>query len=99
MEEIKGIGSSRPQYSLELPQSNHHAGIKGFKDYLQEFIREVDELQKQADTESSGLASGKTDNIHKAMITMEKADVSFRLMVEVRNRIMSAYNELIKMQV
>ena len=44
------------------------------------------------------LATGRVENVHQAMIAMEKADVSFRLMVEARNRIVKAYEEVMKMQ-
>ena len=99
MDDIKRIGSFGSRYSLELPKTVQQDKTKDFKEYLQTFIREVDQLQKEADITSSELATGELKNIHQAMITMEKADISFRLMVEVRNKIIKAYEEIIKMQV
>ena len=58
----------------------------------------MDHLQKEADRAAHELATGKVENVHQAMIAMEKADVSFRLMVEARNRIVKAYEEVMKMQ-
>jgi flagellar hook-basal body complex protein FliE len=45
------------------------------------------------------LATGKSNNIHETMIAAEKADLSLRLMVQVRNKIIEAYQEVMKMQV
>ena len=44
------------------------------------------------------VATGKVENIHEAMIAMQKADLSFKLMVEARNRIVRAYEEVIKIK-
>ncbi len=47
----------------------------------------------------SGLLSGKNVSLHQAMISMEEASVSFQMMVEVRNRLLDSYQELMRMQV
>jgi flagellar hook-basal body complex protein FliE len=55
--------------------------------------------QAQADAQKSvnGLLEGNGEDLHKAMIAVEKADVSFQLMMEVRNKIISAYQEVSRM--
>ena len=70
-----------------------------FRKMLQTSIAEVNQLQKAADTSIEQLVAGKSRNLHETMIAMEKADISFRLMMEVRNKIIEAYNEVMRMQV
>ncbi len=96
MPQIKDIGHGRQM--LELPEAKQARSKADFKAYLKECIEDVDHLQKEADRAARELATGKVENVHQAMIAMEKADVSFRLMVEARNRIVKAYEEIMKMQ-
>lgn len=74
-------------------------GEKSFADTLKEAVGTVNTLQKQADVKAQELATGKTDNIQEVMMASEKADIALRLMVNVRNKIIEAYQEVMKMQV
>ena len=75
-------------------------GKKGdFLNILKNSMSEMNQLQKEAGAAAKMLASGEKIDIHNAMIAMQKADVSFRLMMEVRNKIVEAYHEIIRMQV
>ena len=69
-----------------------------FKKILSNSIQEVNKLQSQANESVQGMVLGKTD-IHTAMIDMEKAGISFRLMMQVRNKVLSAYEEVMRMQI
>lgn len=68
-----------------------------FESVLQDAIGKVASVQKEADTAIKELASG--GDITQAVLAMEKADMSFQLMVEVRNKLISAYEEVMRMQV
>lgn len=70
-----------------------------FKQVLQDSLREVNQLQHAADRSIEQLIAGRSKNLHETMIAMEKADISFRLMMEVRNKIIEAYHEVMRMQV
>ncbi len=72
---------------------------KSFADTLKDSIQQVNQLQKDADVKMQQLATGKTDNIQDVMIAAEKADIGLRLMMQVRNKIMDGYQEIMKMQV
>lgn len=74
-------------------------GEKTFAATLKDAVNEVNTLQKISDVKSQDLATGKTQNISDVMIAAEKADISLRLMVQVRNKIIEAYQEMMKMQV
>jgi len=69
-----------------------------FKNILGGLIDEVDTLQKSADASIQGLVSGETKNIHDVTIKMEEAGVAFELMMEIRNKLVDAYQQVVKMQ-
>ena len=70
-----------------------------FQNVLGGFVQEVSDKQAAASDAVAGLLSGKNVSLHQAMISMEEASVSFQLMVEVRNRLLDSYQELMRMQV
>ena len=74
-------------------------GGKNFADTLKDAVGSVNELQKSSDVAMQNLATGKTDNVADVMIATEKADIALRLMMQVRNKIIDAYQEVMKMQV
>jgi len=70
-----------------------------FSESLKESLNEVNELKKIAKESITDLATGKDQVLHQTMIAVEKADVSFKLMMQVRNKILSAYEEISRMQI
>lgn len=70
-----------------------------FSDMLKDSIEEVNDLKIEADAAIVNLATGKSGDIQGTILALEKADVSFKLMMEVRNKIVSAYQELMRTQV
>jgi flagellar hook-basal body complex protein FliE len=59
----------------------------------------VNQAQVSADRAAEQIAAGETKNLHGAMIKLEEADISLRLMVQVRNKAVEAYQEIMRMQV
>ena len=80
---------------------NSTADSKGptFGDTLKDAMNSVNTLQKESDTSMQQLATGKAESMHETMIAAEKADIALRLMVQVRNKVIDAYNDIMKMQV
>lgn len=70
-----------------------------FSALLKESIDKVNTLQNEADKAIEGLAKGTVGNIHETMIAVEKANLSFNLMVQVRNKLLAAYEEIMRTQV
>ncbi len=70
-----------------------------FADTLKEAVNNVNQLSLDADKKAQELATGKTDDIAGVMIATEKADIALRAMVQVRNKIIDAYQEIMRMQV
>ena len=73
--------------------------VVGFDSLLGNFVHEVNTKQVAAGDAVTGLLSGKDVPLHQAMIAMEEASVSFQLMVEVSNKLLEGYQELLRMQV
>lgn len=71
--------------------------LKDFQKVLSNSVKEVNQAMQQADQSIQEMALGRMD-IHNAMIDIEKASLSFRLLMQVRNRMISAYEEIMRMQ-
>ena len=68
-----------------------------FGDQVKSFVTEVDALQKQAETKTDAFADGTSNDIHGTMIAVEQADISLRLIANVRNRVVEMYREVMRM--
>ena len=71
----------------------------GFGEVLGKYLGEVDSLQKQADSKIGGLATGEVKDVHDVVLAMNEADMAFKLMLEVRNKLVEAYQEVSKIQI
>jgi flagellar hook-basal body complex protein FliE len=70
-----------------------------FAQMIEKSIERVNTLQQKADHSVKELIAGRTKNIHGTMLDLERADLSLKLLMQVRNKIMDAYKEIIRMQV
>ncbi len=70
-----------------------------FENFLGNFVNDVAQKQSAANNTVNALMSGQNVSLHQTMISMEEANVSFQLMVEVRNKLLDSYQEIMKMQV
>jgi len=70
-----------------------------FAETFQKAIQDVDIIQKQADQAVIDLTTGRKQDLHQTMISIERADTAFQLMMQVRNKIVSAYEEVSRMQI
>jgi flagellar hook-basal body complex protein FliE len=73
-------------------------GGASFGDVLKNAVHSVDQVNDTAASQVSNLLQGGNSDINSVMIAVEKADVSFQLMMQVRNKIVSAYQDIEKMQ-
>ncbi len=74
-------------------------GQQSFSEVLSDAINGVDQTMKSSDGKVEDLIAGKSDNVHDAMISMQRAKLSFDLMVEVRNKVVETYQEVSRMQI
>lgn len=70
-----------------------------FGDFLHKMVHEANSSQLQADAKMSEVAAGRNKDLHGAVLSMEKADVNFRMLTQVRNKVIEAYREIMRMQV
>jgi len=70
------------------------AGEAGFSKSLEQALEQVSQLQSDAETGVSDVLQGKGGDVHSAVLAVAKADLAFELMVQVRNKIVEAYQEI-----
>ena len=94
------VGGVRP---LERPEAHTiekpgKSGEGTFTGELSKALGEVDKLQVEADQQAKMVAEG-GGNLHEMSLALEKADISMRLAMKVRNKLVDAYNEIMRMSV
>ena len=98
---IGGIGgpqSPQPIQPKQTPDTQDGSG-PSFKEYLKDSIGEIQHLQTQADESINKLVTGEVTNVSEAMVAIEKANMAFLTLLQVRNKIISAYDQIQRMQV
>ena len=97
------IGSSRVEIA---PQARSGVGVeqsrgtdKSFMDLIKEFSGDVNDLQFQAGPAIDLLVTGEAADVHQVMVAVEQAGIALDLMLEIRNRVLEGYQELMRMQV
>lgn len=97
------IGPISPKLQVpeieKIQRPKTEKGDAGFGTVLKDAISTVNELQKQSNQEIEKLMTGESEDLHKTVIAMQKADLSFQMMMQVRNKIVQAYQEIIRTQV
>jgi len=88
---------STPYLNLEIDRKELSDPVSDFKKALAQSIKELNQLSNEANQKVQEMLTGGAD-IHETMIAMEKAGISLRLMLQVRNRIIAAYEEIMRMQ-
>jgi flagellar hook-basal body complex protein FliE len=81
------------------PEVGQAGGQKTFGDFLVDSVAKVNNLQQDANTAMETLASGKSNNLHETLLAVEKADIAFKTMNQVRSKVLDAYREIMKMQI
>ncbi len=100
MKSVADITLNAHLKTLTQPQPSPVQGLSDkFTDFLKGSIAEVNQAQVAADRAAEQIAAGENKNLHEAMIKMEEADISLRMMVQIRNKAVEAYQEIMRMQV
>ena len=102
---IKGISEIASPFSKELSQISRGNEAEGpgaaggnFASFLNQSVNDVNTLLNASDKKSVAVAVGKSENLHDAMIGYEKAETALKLLVQVRNKAIEAYHEVMRMQ-
>jgi flagellar hook-basal body complex protein FliE len=100
MENIHAIGPVRgDQISSKgvKPQetdSNH----PGFKQTLEGYLKDVNDIQNKADASIEKMVAGEITDVHQVMNTVQEANLAFNMMMEIRGKVMDAYQEIMRMR-
>jgi flagellar hook-basal body complex protein FliE len=96
---IQGLPSIDPgDFQKIAGTSTSSDSSSGFWDALKTTLNQVQEVQNEADQKVTDLVTGKGEDIHSAMAAVEKADLSFQLVMQVRNKIVQAYQQVSQIQ-
>jgi len=93
---IKGVGSYPTPAGKQTPSVGSSTP---FADVLKGAVSETNKLLHEAEGATLSVVTGDTGNLHQAMIALEKADISFRALLQVRNKVLEAYQEIMRMQI
>ena len=80
----------------EIKRQNADSAASPFSDYIKQSLEDVNSRMLDADHAIDDLVTGKNQDIHNTMISMQKAEISFELVMQIRNKIISAYDEVRK---
>lgn len=87
--------------SIEKIQNNESKKKENidFLSILKETVNDLNQSQKKADEASASIATGTVKDLHQAAITIDKAEINMKMMLEIRNKALNAYKELLRTQV
>ena len=94
---ISGLPVSNFQFPAATPEAGGDSS-SGFADTLRNAIDEMGKTDAESSTAVTDLLAGNRSDVHNVMIAVEKADLSFQLMMQVRNKIVNAYQEISRLQ-
>ncbi|MEM7167197.1 MAG: flagellar hook-basal body complex protein FliE [Planctomycetota bacterium] len=101
------MSESLPIQPIQPPSGSEGIGKKSaskpdgpsFGDVLKNSILEVNQLQKDADFAIEQLQTGKTEKVSEVLTAVEKADLAFRALMQIRNKLVDAYEEVNRLRV
>ncbi|NIM06548.1 MAG: flagellar hook-basal body complex protein FliE [Armatimonadetes bacterium] len=95
---INGIQANGDQFRLLKQASEAEKDTKSFTEMLNDAVEQVNEMQKEADSFAVKAAAGDLEDVHQAVVAMEKAVLALEFAVQVRNKAIEAYQELMRTQ-
>ena len=93
-----GFQNNVEGFDQAMPDGVEGTSGKTFGEFLVDSISKVNDLQNEANTAVQQLASGKTKNVAETLLTVEKAELAFKTMNQVRQKVIDAYKEIMRMQ-
>ena len=93
--QVPPTGPVGPLQGADAPRTEDG---KTFQDVLTDFVKQVDQTQVQYDQAIGAVERGETDNLHRVMLAQNEAQLSLKLAVEVRNKLVEAYKETMRTQ-
>ena len=94
-----GLGGPEPFKPKGPSEGSPGDGIAPFKDLLESSLRRVNEMQEAASQAKIDIATGGSENMSEALASIKKADLAFQQLMEIRNKLVDAYQEIMRMQI
>ncbi|GGB56647.1 flagellar hook-basal body complex protein FliE [Fictibacillus barbaricus] len=85
--------------STPAAKTTPYEAQESFKSFLKGALENINETQADSNKATQELMNGNMDNLHQVMITAEKASVTLQTTLEIRNKVVEAYQEIMRMQV
>ena len=92
---VKGAGA--PQKGMKPKPAGKK--FPSFKETLSNYMKEVNEMQNKADASIEKMVAGEITDVHQVMNSVQEANLAFNMMMEIRNKVMEAYQEVMRMRV
>lgn len=100
MSQIHGVTQALASVpEVGTPASGGLSQGGGFLEQLASVIGKANDVQVQASQAVDALMTGQTQDVHRTMVALQQADVSFQLMMQIRNKLVTAYEEIQRMQI
>jgi len=97
---ISNINSVAPLSSGDsISTGNLKSSDDGFGSMIKDAVDSIDNTQKSAEREISKAVTGESPDLHKTIIALQTADLKFQLGLQVRNKLIGAFDEIMRMQV
>ncbi|MCX8027936.1 MAG: flagellar hook-basal body complex protein FliE [Thermodesulfovibrionales bacterium] len=96
MDDIKGIGQHIQTTAKDAIKPSQSAEKGSFEDAIKDAIKEVSQIGNDAEKAIQDFATGEVKDIHTVVLAMEKADLSFQTLMSVRNKLLTAYEEIMR---
>lgn len=96
---VQGVNLINSTIASPVKSINNLNESVNFKDILIDALNNVNTLEQESAKMTEDFIAGRTDDIHSVLIASEKATISLQFIMEVRNKVMEAYQEIMRMQI
>ncbi|WP_456322820.1 flagellar hook-basal body complex protein FliE [Hydrogenimonas sp.] len=97
--DIQGLGKLSTSDLLQGKNKTPSSKESDFGEVLKASLDEVNDMQKSGEKAMNDMATGQVKDLHQAALAIDKAEMSMKLMLEVRNKAISAYKEILRTQI
>jgi len=98
---VNPLGSDSRSRAMQKvsPGSDGEDMIGSFSDALKKAVNDLSALERNSSDKTNDLVTGKLENVHDLMIAMEKSKIGLSMAIEVRNKVIESYKEVMRMQI
>ena len=97
---IEAVSFLAPSQPIGTEVKSAATGVSGdFSTWLNQHVDGLNQQLLESDNQLRSLAMGKTENLHQVMLSLEQTKISFELALQVRNKLLDAYQDIMRMQI